>query len=702
MNKEEKNIFRRMVVLLWMCILLTMAQGGHAEAATTCKSAISYPAKTNSAVNLRKKAGTNYKSYGTLKKNQSVTILGYVSNKGTKWYKCKAKVNGKSKTGYINSAYVVKVSKPNGVVNKKVSTYLNVRKSAKSSAKSLLKLPKNTQVKVLGIKKVSGKYWYKIKATYNNKTKTGYVLGSYITVDSTGTAEEPRAAYVNEKVDTYLNVRESADSNGNVLVRLPKHTPVTVLGTSGSWYRMTVTYNDKTVTGYAVKEYITIGTLQSDPAVESNLDFDVLLANFPESYQTELLKLHAQYPNWRFVAVNTNLDWATVISNESVVGRNVIQSNYPKGTNSLAPLSYLSTDAGAYNWETDQYTVKDGTNWYAVNSEVVSYYMDPRNFLNANDIFQFEALAYDASQSDKVVQSILSNTFMKGNYSVVDSATKKKASGSYKQAFMDAGQQAKANPYFLASRSKQEVGVNGSSSTSGTYKGYEGLYNFYNIGASDGGDAAAKGLVWAGGGTSKSTTYGRPWTTPYKSIVGGAQYIAKNYINVGQNTLYFQKFNVVPTNETYRYQHQYMTNVTAPYQEGRTTRNAYEAIGVLSDTMIFYIPVYQNMPGTACSLPPVAGNPNPYLSSIKVTSGSSVLTLTPTFKYNKYTYSIAVAKSVSQVTVNASTISKKASVSGTGTINLSDPGQTTTVILVGKAESGATQTYTIHITRNTQ
>ena len=222
---------------------------------------------------------------------------------------------------------------------------------------------------------------------------------------------------------------------------------------------------------------------------------------------------------------------------------------------------------------------------------------------------------------------------------------------------MDAGKKAQANPYFLASRSKQEVGVNGSNATSGTYKGYAGLYNYYNIGASDGGDAVAKGLLWAKGGSSGATTYGRPWTNPYKSIVGGAQYIAKNYINAGQNTLYFQN----------------------------------------------------NMPASVCQLPASAGNPNPYLSGISVYNGNTKLNLTPTFvkpsadgNLANAVYSIIVPKSVTSVTISASTISKKASVAGTGTGNLGAPGTTTTFTIVGIAQNGAQQPYTVHVTRDTK
>ncbi len=713
-------------VFVLLFAFFVSAMGMSAQAATSCKSKISYPGTTIAEVNIRKKAGTNYTSYGMLKKGQSVTILGWCKNKGVKWYKCKAKVNGKSKTGYVSAAYVQRQSKPVGYVNAKVTSTLNVRNKAKSSGKILVKIPAGTKVTVVGITLKSGNYWYKVKVTYNKKTRTGYVLSKYITIGTqtnTGSSTPPvvtpteQKGYVNEKVSSTLNVRKEASTQSVVLMTIPRNTEVTILATTGTWYKVTVTHNSKTVTGYVAQEYITLKKESStdtstDQEDNGNTDsgttvtdesFEVLLANFPESYKSSLRTLHNDYPNWKFVAVNTNLDWATVIANESVVGRNVIQSNYPRGASTLAPFSYLSTEAGAYDWSTDKYVVKDGSNWYSANSQVVSYYMDPRNFLNSTDIFQFEALAYDASQKETVVQSILNNTFMSGNYSVVDSATKETVTGSYKQAFMDAGKGAAANPYFLATRVKQEVGVNGSNATSGTYKGYEGIYNFYNIGAFDGTNAVAKGLQWAKGGASNATTYGRPWTTPYKSIVGGAQYIAKNYINVGQNTLYFQKFNVKPTDPSQLYIHQYMTNVQAPYSEGRTTRTAYNAMGILNDTMVFYIPVYNNMPATACKLPASAGNPNPYLSSIKLYNGSTEIKgMTPTFVYNQFEYSVAVSADVSAITLKASTVSKYATVTGTGTVNLKDAGQTTKIQVIGTAQNGTKQTYTINVTRNTQ
>lgn len=632
-NNKIRNKKVNLILFFIMVVLILPACKMNVSAATTCKSAISYPGMVKSDVNMRKKAGTKYKSYGMVAKGTSVVILGYVKNGGVTWYKCRAELqSGVVKTGYISSTYVKRVSKPTGVVNDKVASTVNVRKKAKITAKSLMQIPKQTMATVLDIKKTGGNYWYKVKVSYSGKTKTGYVLGKYIdvkapvedtapeelTTEQATTEEAPQEAYVNDQVTTFLNVRQEASTSSNIVSRIPKGLAVTVLQTVGNWYKIKAQYNDAEVNGYAAKEYITIGVKPVEATTEApapeieqttesvpvaNSDFETQMEAFPESYKANLRALHESYPNWSFVAVNTGLDWTSAVASESVVGKNLIQSNYPGGVASLAPLSYLSKEAGAYDATNNTYKVFDGSNWYSAASEVIAYYMDPRNFLNDTDLFQFEALGFNESQSSTVVESILSGTFMAGDYSVTDSATGAVCTGSYVQAFMDAGKAAGANPYFLASRSKQEVGINGSGATSGIYAGYEGIYNYYNIGANDGAGALERGLLWAKGGTLNANTYGRPWTTPYKSITGGASYIAQNYIAKGQDTLYFQKFNVHPTDTRQLYSHQYMTNVQAPWSEGKSTRDAYAALGILSDNMIFYIPVYSNMPDAACALP---------------------------------------------------------------------------------------------------
>lgn len=84
----------------------------------------------------------------------------------------------------------------------------------------------------------------------------------------------------------------------------------------------------------------------------------------------------------------------------------------------------------------------------------------------------------------------------------------------------------------------------------------------------------------------------RPWTTPKKSIVGGAKYIGSQYIHASQYTSYLKKFNVASKN---LYTHQYMGNLRAPWSEAKTSYNAYSKAGILESAFTFSIPIYNNM-----------------------------------------------------------------------------------------------------------
>ena len=122
--------------------------------------------------------------------------------------------------------------------------------------------------------------------------------------------------------------------------------------------------------------------------------------------------------------------------------------------------------------------------------------------------------------------------------------------------------------------------------------------------------------------------------------------------------------------------------------------------------------VYKNMPASACKLPASSGNPNAFLSSIKVYNGSTEIKgLSPTFikpstsgvlADEDKVYTLTVPKSVSKVTIKATAISKRATVSGTGSYNLQAAGKTTTLKLTCKAQNGKTQIYTVNIVRNTK
>lgn len=52
------------------------------------------------------------------------------------------------------------------------------------------------------------------------------------------------------------------------------------------------------------------------------------LENFPNTYQPYIQELQKNHPNWRFLAFNTNLDWAYVIQKENEFGKNLVPKSY--------------------------------------------------------------------------------------------------------------------------------------------------------------------------------------------------------------------------------------------------------------------------------------------------------------------------------------------------------------------------------------
>lgn len=92
------------------------------------------------------------------------------------------------------------------------------------------------------------------------------------------------------------------------------------------------------------------------------------------------------------------------------------------------------------------------------------------------------------------------------------------------------------------------------------------------------------------------TSYNRPWTSPKKAIVGGAEFISSSYINKGQFTSYLKKFNVNPNSSYSVYNHQYMANLAAPYSEAYTSYKTYKENKLLELPLEFTIPIFENMP----------------------------------------------------------------------------------------------------------
>ncbi len=317
------------------------------------------------------------------------------------------------------------------------------------------------------------------------------------------------------------------------------------------------------------------GMMTTDTGETVAIDPNADIKAFPESYQAALLALRQKYPNWTFVAMNTGLDWQTVINNEIGGGKSLVYKTLPSWAKE-----------GLY----------DDGQWYYASEAALKFYMDPRNHLSEASIFQFEQLTYNESyHTEAALETFLSKTFMAGN---------KNAPGTdmtFCKIFWSLGDRDKVSPFHLAARVYQEQGAGTSPLISGTYPGYEGYYNYFNVGATGKTDTEEiiSGLEYAKNNWGKGAYY---------AIEGGAKFISKNYILKGQDTLYLQKYNVNPSGAYPLYTHQYMQNITAPTTEGASMKKLYEGVGALNNTFVFKIPVYNNMPATAVAQPAASTN----------------------------------------------------------------------------------------------
>jgi len=488
---------------------------------------------------------------------------------------------------------------------------------------------------------------------------------------------------------TGVNVRTAPDtSTANVITQLNSPAQVTILDTVNTsdtytWYHIGFYFNGNYTEGYITSLYVSVNVEYTQ-----DTDFEAYMnaQGFPDSYKDGLRQLHAKYPKWILNADHVSYDWNTVLSAESAIGKSLISGWSIDSWKSMAP--------GAYDYGTGTWISFDSGYWVTASQALVSYALDPRNFLNSTNVFMFEDLAYNSSlQTEAGVNSITSGTFMQNMGTIGEGAGMEFAGivyTSYGAALIKAAQMSGVNPYHLATRIIQEMGSNGlSDSISGTTSAYPGYYNYYNWNAyaADGLSAIVNGLKYATADDYPATL--RPWSTRMRSIIGGAVKLGTGYINKGQDTLYYQKFDLVSS-----FSHQYMTNILAPRSESNIEAEAYTESMRSSTPLVFTIPVYQNMPSGICEIPTGTQSSNNYLNSLSVSNTS----LTPTFNYTTTNYDVIVDNSISTITVSAAPKVSSASVNESQTFGLNVG--TNTINIVVTAENGVSRTYTINVVRN--
>ena len=348
----------------------------------------------------------------------------------------------------------------------------------------------------------------------------------------------------------------------------------------------------------------------------------LLSAGFPEDYAYSLTELHLLHPEWTFEPLlitegNSLYRWDYVIRQETK----------DADTNLISG----SDDYRAYRHPTNKETYDSG--YYQASQNAVEYFMDPRNFLNETDIFQFYDLSTAHSVGVEEVEAVLAGTFME-NALLENGKT-------FAEYFLEVGAELDVNPVYLAVKARQEQGGDGVSPVLGGACGtlladyYEngtqtsesgnkvlapsegytteelldlnGYYNLFNIKASGNGLFAIyyNAMKRAKSGTEDmAEAWGSPsWNTLWKSMYGGAYTIKTSFIDRYQNTIYLQKFNVDSRAADRNFWGQYMQNVAGALTESRTLFGAFASSGVLDGPCSFLIPVYEGMPSKVSADP---------------------------------------------------------------------------------------------------
>jgi len=375
---------------------------------------------------------------------------------------------------------------------------------------------RNTQVNMVDTAKYSGtgciEGWYYIYLP-NSSTNKGYICAAYLKVEEGIATDKYLRPWLTPKLSIIggaIFTGESYISKGQFTSYLIKynvnpnsayslHTHQYMINIRAPYSQASSTYTSYSNSGMINQPLIfSIPVFNNMPAKTelynynppnkgqteiTDEDFEAYLdaQKFPDHYKPYLRKIHTDHPNWVFEAMLTGINWDTAVSKQKAVG--AIDSTDTR---------YCDASSGS--------CIKTEGNWYKPTTAATAFFLDPRNFMDERYILQFEKLSFSEIIKESDVQFVLNNTFMSG-VSSVDGQT-------YASMFIEAGRKANVNPVYLASKSRQEVGVNGSTATSGkqfTYQGvtYQGLYNFYNIGAvSSAANPVLAGLVWAAGGSS--------------------------------------------------------------------------------------------------------------------------------------------------------------------------------------------------------
>lgn len=395
--------------------------------------------------------------------------------------------------------------------------------------------------------------WFKIKTPSG---AIGYVYSSYVVIEGetfiVSSSDFIKRVYLGSAQTLYKTYGVGAQSRTTVSGYLNVYDEVSDVK-GEKWY-FVISPNGKS--GYIKASIV------SELSFNTDANFEQTLSAFPDNYRDGLRYLHSIYPNWKFTAENVSVSLNTAISNE--VGSKMISTyNMPPD-----------------NWHIEIQNKKPEPGYYWASDLALKYFMSPENFFDPDNVFMFLDQSFNnANDNSQTLKSILQGSFLNTD--------------EYINILLNSAKSLGISSAVLAGTLIQEQGWNGTSDLiSGKYPGYEGYYNFFNVGAS--GETEAQ-IIKSGLEHAKL----KGWNTKEKAITEGASYLANGYINAGQNSYYYTDFNV----KKQVWWHQYATNIDDARAKASLLSKGF--VGQKSATLNFVIPVFKGSVITPILPPPV-------------------------------------------------------------------------------------------------
>ncbi|SDK14234.1 SH3 domain-containing protein [Sediminibacillus albus] len=507
---------------------------------------------------------TALKSYskGTILKYQTFT---------SGWYQATIYINGKRKTGYINKNDVENGdASPANLQGVGLQSSTNVHMSASTSSKVLKSYTHGSILKY----KTFTSGWYTATVYVDGMAKTGYINKSDVE-----SADDKPTTIEGISAGGPTSVYSSASTKSRPIKTYPEGTVLRYDTFTSGWYQATVYVDGRKHTGYISKNAVENIESVQQSAEGYGTKKPTNVYSKP-STNAGVLKSYNHGASLKYKTYTANWYQATVyVDGKAKTG--YIHSNDVSATPQTVyqTTNYDHTFKEAIDIQMTKTPKANGTGTIAADRSTVEYYANPSNFdRDTASYFQFLKLSHSAQLSAKEIDSkVLTN---KGTLTGTGAA------------FIEAGEKFNINEVYLMAHALHETNNGQSALASGVGVDTQGkvvesgqtpaytVYNMYGYGAYDS-CALSCGAKYA---------FDRNWFTPAAAVIGGAEDVARNYINRGQDTLYKMRWN--PANPGV---HQYATHVSWAVSQTKKISDIYS---LLDNFVLTYdIPQYRNQPG---------------------------------------------------------------------------------------------------------